>query len=68
MTIEITTGWWIAPLAVTIAAFIARWYVHKDEQPSYGYAGIGDGIGRAFTFFLALTITLASWLIWALLT
>lgn len=68
MTITIGLGWWLLPAAVTVAAFVWRWWLHKGEPRTYGgYSGIGDGIGRLLSLFAALTAALFAWLIWALL-
>lgn len=67
MTFQITIGWWLAPALITVAAFLRHWWMHKDDQPSYGYGKIGDAIGEALTLALAIITSLVAWLVWALL-
>lgn len=66
MTFQLHLGWWLLPFAVTIAAFVWRYWVHKDDQPSYGYGRIGAGLGELLTLAAALIVSLVAWLIWAL--
>ena len=62
MNVTITFGWWLIPLAGTIAAY--TWAAMKSE-PGHGDYSISSGI---FFYPLATIAALASWLIWALLT
>jgi len=66
MGITIHLGWWLAPLAVTAAAFIWHWWVHKDEVTGTGYGAIGDALGQLLTFSAATIASLIAWLVWAL--
>lgn len=60
MTVQISFGWWMLPALVTIIALLARWSVHRNDPPSHGgYDAIGDGLGRAFSFLMALVIPAA---------
>ena len=56
----ITLGWWLAPLAVTVAAFC---YAFGGETLPTEYDA---SIDNAVLFGLATIVSLASWLIWAL--
>lgn len=63
----IVFGWWLAPLLVTIAAFI--WAARiQDTSPAGDYGRIGQGIGNAVVCGVALIVSLVAWLIWAVLT
>jgi len=53
----ITIGWWVLPLLVTIAGIVI---VLKPEPGGY----IQD---RFFTVPACLIVSLAAWLVWALL-
>lgn len=65
--ITISLGWWIAPAAITLLAF--GWACAKeDRSPAYDYGRIGQGIGNAVLYGVALIVSLTAWLIWALLT
>lgn len=66
MIVSIALSWWIAPVMVTL--LIWAWFFWVNSGPSSsGYAAIGDGIVSALTGFVALTVSLGAWLIWALL-
>jgi hypothetical protein len=62
MTFTVGFGWWLLPLAITIAAFAWDWWVHKDEVQADGYSVIGQSMGHAITFLMALVISLMAWL------
>lgn len=66
MTITITFGWWLAPLAVTIAACgLAWWIEHRDDH----YTGlVGGAVTALFLWMPAIIASLIAWLIWAVLT
>lgn len=66
MTITIDFGWWLLPLAITIAAYGWHWWVNKDVQ--YGGDYNFSVIETLMTFCLATSVSLFAWLIWALLT
>lgn len=66
MTVTIGFGWWLAPLAITLAALVWHRWVHRDDTHSFGYGGIGNAFGQLLTFSVALIVSLIAWLIWAL--
>lgn len=58
----ISLGWWIAPLVVTLGAFI--WALGKSAHTESGYLPVPS----ATVFLPAATIvSLVAWLVWALL-
>lgn len=66
MTFTIEIGWWLAPLTITIAAFVCA---RIATPPSHaGYYGYGNAIAGLFTYGAALIVSLIAWLIWAVLT
>lgn len=67
MAFTVNFGWWLLPLAVTVAAF--GWYaLWSMRQPaSFGYGRIGDGLAHALLFAAALIASLVAWLIYAVL-
>ena len=64
MDITLSFGWWLMPLAVTFAAFIWQWWMHKDDIQADGYSAIGQGMGQALTFLVALVASLIAWLVY----
>jgi hypothetical protein len=60
MTITITYGWWLIPCVITVVS-IALAVRHVLVAESYDIAPIVSA-------FAAVTASLASWLIWSLLT
>lgn len=54
MTFTVTFGWWVLPLLVTIGAF--GWAVYET----------GDPIGAFVARTAAMVISLAAWLVWAI--
>lgn len=67
MTISLSLGWWLAPLAVTIIAFAWHFLLWANQPPPSGYGAIGDGIAATASFLLALVVSLVAWLIWAVI-
>lgn len=65
MTITIQSGWWIVPLLVTIVAFAWFFWADNDNVSSGRDYGAGALISL-FLFCLALIVSLAAWLVWAL--
>lgn len=60
--VTIAFGWWLAPLAITFAVWI--WFAaHRYDGGYYG----ADVIAM-MKFAVAIILTLAAWLIWALLS
>jgi hypothetical protein len=65
MTLTIQFGWWLLPLALTVAAFWRAAYLDRDNKPGGDYNM--SGIVSAVYYGLALIVSLAVWLVWALL-
>lgn len=67
MSMTITLGWWLVPALMTIAAVV--WAVRQSPPgPSHGYAALGDAAICFFFLSVALIVSLAAWLVWAVLT
>jgi hypothetical protein len=64
MTIEIAAGWWLLPLAITVAAFIWAMLAGREQPGLYG----GGLIFNLLVWFAATIPALVAWLIWAVLT
>lgn len=65
MNLTITIGSWLAPLLFTIAAFGWQHWMHRNDSRSASYGG---DIAGAFTFLVAVSVSLLGWLVWAVLT
>lgn len=65
MDISITLGWWALPLAITLVSL--SWAVFTPAKPMRGDYSFPDPM-PAIRFAGALILSLAAWLIWALLT
>jgi hypothetical protein len=65
MAVNLSFGWWIAPAAITAAAYAWHRWIHWEETSSGDYGNIGAAIGRALTFMVALSASLVAWLLWA---
>lgn len=57
----ITIGWWAIPTLITMGAFV---YGVMPVRPG----GYGADIAAAISMLAAMIITLAAWLIWALVS
>ncbi len=68
MEFTITFGWWLAPLAVTVGAFVAAHLANPTRTPPTGYGSIGDGLVALVEFGFATIVSLIAWLVWAVLT
>lgn len=66
MTFTIAYGWWIAPLAITVAAW--GWCWSTSRPVGSGLGAVGASFGEGLRMASALIVTLVAWLIWALLT
>lgn len=67
MTVSITLGWWLAPLAVTLLSFGLAWgKCVLVPDSGGGYFPMG-ALMAVFLFPLAAVVSLAAWLAWALL-
>lgn len=58
---SVTIGWWAIPAAITIASVV--WALWPQRTKGYG----SDIVG-AIGLMGAIILSLASWLIWSLLT
>jgi hypothetical protein len=67
MTVAISFGWWWLPMAFTVAVFV---YAHtKAAAGSRDAGGMFDVSPLVFmaAYLMALTASLAAWLIWSVL-
>ena len=64
MDITITLGWWVLPLAITLASLL--WAFLTPAKPMRGDYSFPD-VMPAIRFAGALILSLVAWLIWALL-
>lgn len=62
MAITLTLGWWLIPLAITVASW--AWALMTPSDPSGPFAIDPMPLIRAGT---AAIISLFAWLVWALL-
>ncbi len=65
MTIKL--GWWVLPIVITLVAFIVAKLLSPTTDYSHRFAGEFE-YEHLILFLAALTVSLISWLIWALLT
>ena len=68
MTFTIELGWWIAPAAVTLAAFLLAGLASPKSRSQMGYGSVGDAIVGVFICGVALIVSLVAWFVWAVLT
>ena len=68
MTINITLGWWLVPLAVTAIAFGWAAYAERDNLYEGGYPSPAAARVSLMHYGCGLVASLIAWLIWALLT
>lgn len=66
MTFTVEFGWWLLPLAVTIAAFSLAAFMNRDEGSHGDYAAIGNAFVALIIYGAAMIASLLAWLIWAL--
>jgi len=59
----ISLGWWLVPLAVTVAAF---WRASVNGREAHGLSKPSAEIVGALLVLAALSISLGAWLVWAL--
>lgn len=64
MTFTIEIGWFLAPLAITIVAFVWAGIATPPNDGNY----FGNAVAGLFTYGAALIVSLIAWLIWAVLT
>lgn len=67
MTFTIDFGWWLLPLVVTLFAFGAASFMCRDEGSHGDYAAIGNAMVALVAYGSALIVSMAAWLLWALL-
>lgn len=66
-TLTLSLGWWLLPLAITIAGPIWALPRRSDEQPNGGmFSDMGYTFGVAFRLLIAAIVALIAWLIWSL--
>lgn len=68
MTLSTQLGWWLVPFAVTVLSitFVSR-RLDKRDPKGYGQDPIGTAIILLLVFGCAAIVSLAAWLIWALM-
>lgn len=64
MTIQVTAGWWLLPLAVTVVAAMWAMKVDTDDPGSFG----SGAVYNLMVYMAAAIVTLIAWLVWAVLT
>lgn len=65
MTVEISFGWWIAPVAVTALAFLWA-YLKQDRSTGGDYAEAGRIVFNIALYLIATIPALIAWLVWSL--
>ena len=69
MNLASLNGWCLLPAAVTIASLLWAIPMRDDERPTGSmFDGLGYPIGVMIRLLVAGMASLASWLVWALLT
>ncbi len=66
MTFTIQFGWWLLPLALTIAFFWRAAYLDRDNTAGRGDYGF-SAFASMFYYGGALIVSLVAWLAWAVL-
>lgn len=59
MTINISFGWWLVPLAITLLSILWAVWVLDEEARQMG--------GIFYSGAIAIIVSLVAWLVWALL-
>ena len=65
MSFTISLSWWLAPLAVTIIAFVVA-FAKDDRGPAGDYGGFAQAFASLLLYATAAIVSLIAWLIWAL--
>ena len=60
-------GWWMLPMMITLLCFGWSIWRVSTSRPVGDYGQIGQALGLALLLALSCIISLASWLIWALI-
>lgn len=68
MNISIEISWWIIPALVTLVAHAWACLASSDGDGGSTYAAIGTALITLLRLGAALIISLAAWLVWAVLT
>jgi len=63
MTIEL--GWWLLPLAITIAAYITVWVKCPEKSPGGYIPDVVSPLIGVGMLLIATIVSLAAWLVWA---
>lgn len=67
MSTTITFGWWLFPAAITCVAYaVALWSIPAPRPSSY-FPDFGPAIQGFIYLSLATMVSLAAWLVWALM-
>lgn len=64
MTLTISLGWWLVPAVVTIIAFGVAYRTFASDLDRGGFMA---GLVGCFALPIAGCVSLAAWLLWALL-
>lgn len=64
MTIQVTAGWWLLPLAITVIAFVWAMRTSTDDLRTFGSGALFNLV----VWLSAIVPCLLAWLIWAVLT
>jgi len=68
MRVTVELGWAVAPAVITLASFTWAIPMREHERPTGGMFGdAARAFGLAFRCLFAASISLAVWLIWALM-
>ncbi|MCW1844164.1 hypothetical protein [Prosthecomicrobium hirschii] len=68
MTISISFGWWLLPLAVTIGLHLGWRLFGVREQPRRGsmFPDLVGGMVEVGGYLLAALLSIIAWLVWAI--
>jgi hypothetical protein len=67
--IQLSLGWWLAPLALTLLTFGCAMVFGPKMQPQRGsgYPDFGGALAELLKYAAAGNASLLAWLVWALL-
>lgn len=69
MTVTLTLGWWIVPLAITVGSLAWAIPMRQSERPDGSmFSGLGYAIGGTLRVAGAIIVSLVAWLVWSLVT
>lgn len=67
MTFSLTIGWWLLPLIITVALIAWALPRRADERNNGSmYGDLGYAVGGLIRLLTAVSLSLFSWLMWAL--